>query len=242
MLIMWIVLDLIVAFICVFFLISGAKKGFIKSCLGLVVTLVSIVITINFHGVVANFYRDTIVYDSLKDNLKTAVQNHIGDSENPDTMSQFFRDVSGNLPEFGKMMASLNVDPNDVADGIEMSVNSGEQVTVDMICEGIVEEAAVFISDGAAIISLFLASMLVLTLVVYILDLIFKLPVLNFANKLLGVLIGAVKALLVSFVIISAIKVAVPYLDGSGIKIDGSDMEKTVLFSAIDSINPLSFQ
>ena len=112
---------------------------------------------------------------------------------------------------------------------------------MEMVCEGIVEEAAEFISAGVAIILLFIASMIVLTLLVYLLDLIFKLPVLNFANKALGFVIGAIKALLFSFVIIAAIKLALPYLDGMGIKLDESDIEKTMLFSAVDSINPIKF-
>ena len=238
---MWIILDIIIAGIFIFFIVSGVKKGFIKSCLGLVVTLLSIAITISFHAELASYLRDTVVYNNLKENLKEAVEKHIGKTDDASTVSRFFGDVSSELPEFGKIMEGLNVDPDKIAEGIDNAVEEGREVTVDLICEGIVEEAAEFISTGVAIILLFIASIIVLTLLVYLLNLIFKLPVLNFANRTLGFVIGFVKALLFSFVIIAGIKLAIPYLDGTGIHFDESDMETTVLFSAVDSINPIKF-
>ena len=238
---MWIVLDIIIAAIFVFFIVSGVKKGFIKSCLGLVVTLLSIAITTSFYAGVASFIRDTVVYNNLKENLKDAIEKHIGDTEDASTVSRFFGDVSSDLPEFARILEGLNVKPDEIAKDIDSAIQNGKEVTVDLICEKLVEEAAEFISAGVAIILLFIVSMIVLTLLVYLLDMIFKLPVLNFANKSLGFVIGFVKALLFSFVIIAGIKLAVPYLDGTGIRFDESDMNKTVLFSTVDSINPIKF-
>ena len=78
-------------------------------------------------------------------------------------------------------------------------------------------------------------------ILIYLLDIIFKLPILNFANRTLGLVIGLAKAFVFAFVIVAAIRLALPYLDGSGIKLSEDDMEQTLLFSAIDNINPLSF-
>ena len=238
---MWILLDIIIAAIFIFFIVHGVKKGFLKSCLGLVVTLLSIAITISFHGVLATYIRDTVVYNNLKTNLKETIEKHIGQTEDASTISRFFSDVPEELPEFNKILSSLNVNPEKISEDIDSALRQGKELTVEMICENIVEEAAEFVSAGAAIILLFIASMVVLTLLVYLLDLIFKLPLLNFANRTLGFIIGFVKALLFSFVIIAAIKLALPYLDGTGIKLDKEDISKTMLFSAIDSINPLNF-
>ncbi len=238
---MWIILDVIVAAILVFFMVRGCKKGFIKSCLGLVVTLVSIIITINFYAPAGELIRDTVVYENLKNNLKATVENHIGSTDDADTVSRLFADAAEKLPEFNKLLKSFNVDGEKVAEDIDDAIKSGKEVSVDVICENIVEEAAVFISNAAAIIVVFLVSVLVLNLVILLLDFIFKLPVLNFANRVLGLLVGTAKGFFFACVIVAAIRVALPYLDGSGIKLTEADIERTVLFSVVDSINPLKF-
>lgn len=238
---MWIILDVIVAAILIFFMVRGCKKGFIKSCLGLVVTLVSIILTINFYAPAGEYLRDTVVYENLKNNLKSTVENHIGSTDDADTMSRLFSDAAEKLPEFNKLLKSFNVNGEDIADDIDNAIKNGKEVTVDIICESIVEEAAVFISNAVAIIVVFLLSVLALNLVILLLDFIFKLPVLNVANKVLGLVVGTAKGFFFACVIVAAIRVALPYLDGSGINLTESDIEKTVLFSVVDNINPLKF-
>ena len=43
------------------------------------------------------------------------------------------------------------------------------------------------------------------------------------------------------FIIISAVRMALPYLDGSGISITEEDVEKTVVFSALEKVNIVDF-
>lgn len=238
---MWIILDVIVAAILIFFMVAGFKKGFIKSCLGLVVTLVSIIITIYLYAPAGEYLRDTIVYENLKNNLKQTVENHIGNTNDADTMSRLFADASEKLPEFNKLLKSLNVNGEEIAEDIDKAIKNGKEVSVDMICENIVEEAAVFISNAAAIILVFIISVIVLNLAVLLLDFIFKLPVLNVANRVLGLVVGTLKGFFFACVIVAAIRVALPYLDGSGIKLTENDIEKTIVFSVVDNINPLKF-
>lgn len=238
---MWMLLDLILIAVFVFCIYRGVKKGFIKSCLGLGVTLFSIAITISFYAEVGGMIRETVVYDSLKENLKESIENHIDTSNDPETVAQLFSDAETESPDFEKKVRSFNFTGKEVAAEIDKLVAQGKEFTVDIICSRIVEEAAVFISNAAAIIIVFLASSLGLTLVVYILDCIFKLPVLRIANRALGLLIGAVKGILYAFIIIAAVKMALPYLDGYGISISEKDVEKTVVFSALDNVNIIDF-
>lgn len=236
---MWIILDLIIGAVFFICIIAGGKKGFIKSCLGLIVTLLAIAITLNTYRPVGKFFRETVVYENLKNGLKETIENHIGKTNDADTVLRLFNDATEQLPEFNSMLESFNFNGEKAAAEVDNILNEGKEFTVDLVCERIVEEAAVFISDAVAVIAVFLGSVLVLNLLIYILDLIFKLPVLNFANKTLGLLVGAVKGLLFAFVITSALRMALPYLDGTGIKLTESDIENTVLFSAVESINPI---
>lgn len=238
---MWIILDLIIAAIFIYFIAAGIKKGFIKSCFGLVVTLLSVFITINCYAPVSGFLRDTVVYDNLKENLKESIEDHIGASNDTATVARLFEDAETELPDFYRILLSLNFDSDKAAKEIDKIIDEGREFTVELLCERLVEEASVFVSNALAIIIVFLGALLALNILIYLLDIIFKLPILNFANRTLGLVIGLVKAFVFAFVIVAAIRLALPYLDGSGIKLSESDMEHTLLFSAIDNINPLSF-
>lgn len=239
--IMWILLDLILVAVFAFCIYRGYKKGFIKSCLGLGVTLLSVVITVNIYSQVGGMIRETVVYDNLKNNLKETIENHIDTSNDPETVSNLFSDAEEKSPSFEKTIRSFNFTGKQIAAEIDKLVAEGKEFTVDIICSRIVEQAAVFISNAVAIILVFLLSTLVLTLVVNILNCIFKLPVLRIANRALGFLIGAVKGIIYVFIIVGAVKMALPYLDGSGISITEKDVEKTVVFSALDNIDIIGF-
>ena len=77
---MWFLLDVIIVLIFVLFAISGAKKGFIKSICGIVVTIASILIAMNLSAPVAEFFRDSVVYEQLTDNLHGKIEEYISDA------------------------------------------------------------------------------------------------------------------------------------------------------------------
>ena len=103
------------------------------------------------------------------------------------------------------------------------------------------EPAAKTLSDALAVLVVFLAALVLLNLAVLLLDLIFKLPVLHFANKLGGFLFGLAAGFLVAFLFCTAVNIALPYLPGAGIAITKENASQAILFKALSDINPLAF-
>lgn len=233
---MWILIDLIIVAIFVLFAVRGVKKGLLKSCLGLVVTIISIVITLNFYSVAAGFFRDTVVYKSLTSGMRETIENYVGDTANTESIAELFSKAEEN-PGFNAIITGFGVKSEDIIEAIE----SGKADTVDAVCELVVERAAELISNAVAIIAVFVLSVLALNLVIMLLDLIFKLPILNFANRVGGLVIGLVMGLLVSFVFCAAVRIASPYLPENGINIERGDLDKAMVYTTIESINPLKF-
>lgn len=97
------------------------------------------------------------------------------------------------------------------------------------------------LSDALAVLVVFLAALVLLNLAVLLLDLIFKLPVLHFANKLGGFLFGLAAGFLVAFLFCTAVNIALPYLPGAGIAITKENASQAILFKALSDINPLAF-
>ena len=235
---MWFLLDVIIVLIFVLFAISGAKKGFIKSICGIVVTIASILIAMNLSAPVAEFFRDSVVYEQLTDNLHGKIEEYISDAMDEQKLSELLSDIPEGV---SVLLAGFGTDADTVSEKYAEMVKNGETDIAQKLSDYVVEPAAKTISDALAVLAVFLASVIVLNIVVMLLDLVFKLPVLNFANKLGGFVMGAVIGLLVSFVFCAAVNIAMPYLPGAGIQIDEQSAANAFLFTEISNINPLAF-
>lgn len=235
---MWFLFDVVIVIIFIIFAVNGIKKGFIKSICGVGITILSIVLALNLNEPLAQYFRSTVVYEQLTENLNEKIQGYVTDSMNEGSLDELFEQAPAGL---SAILSGFGTNTEEVAQKYREMITAGEENISAKIYDYIVEPAAKSLSSVLAILVVFLASIILLNIAVKLLDLIFKLPVLNFANKAGGLAVGIVMALLVSFVLCMVVTLATPYLPGIGINIDIADLEKAPLFSAISEINPLSF-
>lgn len=235
---MWIVIDLILAAVIIGFAVNGFKKGFIKSLLGLGVSVIAVAITMNTYPIAANWLRDTVIYEQLTEKLNGKIQEYLANGTNNDNVSQLFSDAPSQLND---ILSSFGFDSQKALDKFNEFADKGTDAALKGLADYIVEPAAKTLSNAVAIIVVFLLSVLLLTLVIRILDLIFKLPVLNFANRLGGLIVGLAAAFIVSSIICTATSIALPYIEGAGINITEQQLSRTLLFSNVSKINPFSF-
>lgn len=235
---MSLLLDIIILVIFILFVVNGVKKGFIKSILGMGVTIVAIIIAMNFSAPLAGYFRTTVVYSSLTENLNEKIGAYVNDTMNEAKLSEL---IEAEPDGVISILEGFGTDLDAVRNEYKNLITSGEENIAAKISDYIVIPAAETISSALAILVVFVVSVLLLNLVLYLLDLIFKLPILNFANKLGGFVVGAALALLVSFVFCTVVEIALPYLPGTGINIDSETAANTMLYSKISEINPLAF-
>lgn len=235
---MWILLDAIIVAIFFFTIIRCAKKGFIKSLCGIGVTVVSIVIALNFNAPFASFLRNTVVYENLTDSVNTKIEEYISSSLDEEKVLELFESAPEGI---NVMLSAFGTDKEDVMEKLNEIISSGEENAAEKISEYIVTPAAVTLSNALSVILLFFASVIILNLALWILDLVFKLPVLNTANKFGGVLIGVVISFLLCFLFCTVVHISLPYLSSIGVGIDAESAESTLLFSKLANINPIGF-
>ena len=235
---MWYLLDIIIAAVFIGFIIYGARRGFIKAVCGMLVTVAAIWIAFTFSGPLAEFFRGTVVYQSLTDRLNERVTAYVTDPGDEGKLRTLFddspREITGLLEGFG-------VSSEKVAEKYDEILAEGKENAAKGITDYIVAPAAQKLSEALAVAVLFLVSLVLLHVAVWLLSLLFKLPLLNFANRLGGVIAGAVMGLLVSILFCTAVGIAMPYLRGAGIDLDAESAKHAVLYTAVDNINPLSF-
>lgn len=235
---MWLILDLVIILVIALYAVSGAKKGLIKALCGIGVTIVSLIIAVNFHSPLAAYFRSTLIYEQLTENLSNKVETYVKDNTDSQSFSEFINDAPEGVDI---ILKGFGTSLEDLSAKMDAMIESGETNLAAGLSDYIVKPAAKMLSNALSIIVMFIASLIVLNLALLLLDLIFKLPVLNFANKFGGFIAGAAIGLLISFVVCAVINIALPVLPGIGIEIDSETVSKATVFTAISDINPLSF-
>lgn len=235
---MWLILDLVLILVIALYAVSGAKKGLIKALCGMGVTIVSLIIALNFYSPLAAYFRSTLIYEQMTENLSGKIEAYINDNADSQSFSELINDAPESLDI---ILKGFGTSLEDVSAKMDAMIESGETNLAAGLSDYIVKPAAKMLSNALAIIVMFIASLIVLNIALLLLDLIFKLPVLNFANKLGGFVAGAAIGLLISFVVCAVINIALPVLPGVGIEIDSDTAAKATVFTAISDINPLSF-
>ncbi len=235
---MWLILDIIIVAIFVIFAIAGMKKGLIKSLMGTGVVIISIIITMNCYTYLADFFRTTMVYGQLTDNLNEKIESYVSDAMDEGKMLELLDEAPAGI---SALLSGFGVSTEEVRTKYSEMMAAGEENIAASISDYIVMPAAKTLSNALAVIVMFIASVIILSLAVMLLDLIFKLPILSTFNKAGGLLGGLVTGLLICFVFCTAVNLALPYLPGAGINLDSTTVESTLVFSKISEINPLSF-
>lgn len=179
-------IDIGVIVILAFFAISGRIRGLVKTCFSFVPMLAGLVLTNQFYPVLSKILRKTFIYEGLKEGVGKALNL---DGLLSSTLTG--NDTIGalNLPEFLKTALVKNNNP--VVYNI-LGVNKiSEYISgyVANICLNVLCMAVVFVVIVA-----------VCKFVLAALDLIAKLPVINFLNKTGGLAVGLLQGVIVLWI------------------------------------------
>ena len=195
---MSLIFDGLLILLCVVIIVVETRRGFIKSVMNLGSHIAALFVAYAFTPKLAKFFNDNFflekISSGIRDTLKSLTENPSG--EGTYNLSKLFSD----LPEpFTEILDRYNVSLDSVSDQIK-NVTDATEDAVNSLSDSISFGVANVLSSVAAFLLLFVGSILILKLVTLILDSLFKLPVLNSANKALGFLFGVVIALIIAFV------------------------------------------
>lgn len=193
----YILFDVAVVAILAFFVWRGWKKGLLLSLCGLVVALLA------FWG--AGFLADLLdapVADAIQPKLASAIEDNLSDYMASQSEYRSPADLMDGLREMGGLYEW-------VADGLADTRESMDSMVLDTV-QGVARAAAqtiaVQIAHTVIFALAFVLLFILLTLLFHALNLVAKLPGLNFCNGLGGGLIGLVKGVVILFVAIACLR------------------------------------
>ncbi len=190
------VADLLLLFVFLFFVFRGARRGFVRSAFALIKPIGTILIAVFLCRPIGEFLFQNHMFDGMVEAIKEAIFE-IVNAENfqNEHAGQTVVGFSGILGVLFSLVGN-----NELVDKLT-GIVTGNPEAVTEVAESITSAAAVVIT----FVVLLILGGLIMKVVASLLNLICKLPGLNFINKLLGflfgIVIGAVIAWLLSYVV-----------------------------------------
>lgn len=227
---MSLVLDVILLIIAAICIISGYKKGLIRSVMNLVTAAVSFLAAYALTPKLSAYISDKFVMNMVSGDIKDTLDSLT--SVNGGDLVKLFSD----MPEaLSNMLSRYNASPSVGA------VTAAE--TSESLARTIAAPVVNTVSTAISFLIIFIVAVIVMKILTLILDGLFKLPLLNGANKMLGLVFGAVTAIVIIWAVsvfggslISALGSVAPEYFGDKVIEDSLVLEFFHKFNIIDTL------
>lgn len=194
---MSIIIDLILLGILVLSIFFGYKKGLTKCIIKILSFFIAIVVASIFFKPVSNLViQNTQIDETIKESIVGIVKN--------------------NVEENGEVTENSNL-PQTMVKYINETINNSVEQAKNSVIEVIAEEISNTIINVGVAIALFIAIRIILIFVSLLSKFITDLPIIKQFDKSGGIIYGALRALIIMFVVFALISIISPLIEQTGI-------------------------
>lgn len=229
-------LDLIIVLLFVLGGVRGVRRGLIDTLYHGFRVIVAAVVAFLFATPLAALLKTTPLYAEILSKLEASMTDYFAEAAG--------KAVDGALPALTESMSTLLTllgrSPEETqAEYARLAAEQGADAAAGIV-RYIVTPACDAILKVLCFIVLFLAASLVFRLIMKVMDLIAKAPLLNGANKALGLVAGLLIALIHCMVFCMIFDAVLPYLTALHPALGTDCIAKTHLYRLIDGLNPFA--
>lgn len=194
---MSLVFDGLILIVCIIIVVVETRRGFVKSVMHLCSHIAALFVAYAFTPKLSAFLSEHFFLEKVSSGIRDTLKSLTANGEGGYDLSRLFDDV----PEpFTQILERYHVSLDSLSDRLEGITGAAEDAVNDL-ADNIAGGVSGVLSSVCAFLLLFVASLLVLKLVTFILDALFRLPILSTANTALGFIFGVVIALVAAFVL-----------------------------------------
>lgn len=205
---MGILIDIILIAVVILSVWRGVKHGFVRSVMNIITFIAALLCGWYFTPYLASFYHEKFLLNKLSSDIYNAIDSLISSGIESINLPRLFADKPD---AFLEIIERYGADIGSLEQYFNSLNGKTGNITAD-ISTRIAEPVSTGLSGILAFFSIFLLVILILKLVSFILDLIFKLPVLNAFNRVAGFVLGSVCGLAYAWILAVIIIAALPYL------------------------------
>ncbi len=233
-------IDAVILFSAIFIIWSGTSKGFVRSFMGLISTVVSFLVAYAYTPVLSAYVKGRFLLHPITEGINESLRSM---SRNGNTNLFDLDRLAKDLPEpFTGILERFGIDLGDFASKLQGLTECSES-QVYAFAQEIADPTASLLSSVISFIVLFLGALLALTILTSLLNLLFRLPVLKTANMFFGFLLGVVQAAAVAVLLASVLSVLVtalgpidPALFGEDVISDTMICSKILEWNVVDKL------
>lgn len=189
---MSLIIDIIVILTFAVSLISGIKRGFVRSVIKIVIVIAAILGAVIYTPDVSDYLNKNYIQKSVVSSARNSITKLTSDSVDIDMLAD------ERPAAFIKVLDRFGADIEDIRSFVAANGYTDDE-KIDKIAEYIASPIAKALSRAIAFIILFIGIWILLLIVGRIVCMLFKLPVLRAADKLLGCVFGALSGLIVAW-------------------------------------------
>ncbi|MBR4880574.1 MAG: CvpA family protein [Clostridia bacterium] len=222
-------IDIILAVVIASCVITGWRKGFVKSMMNMISFVLAGIGAYIFGFIPADYMYTKVFLPKLTSIIENSILS--------DSTGMSLAELFSSKPEFFVDILNRYSTVSDV----ESYYNSGTQLSVTDISSYMASPIARTISNILGFALVFVVLIIVLGIVTVILDKVCKLPVLKTANKLLGILSGALLGLFFAWLIAAIVGGVLPHLSNAFPDVfDPMIMENSIVLKWLYNFNPIT--
>lgn len=223
-------LDIILVVIFAAFVLTAAKKGFVKTLLELVASILALVLAYQLSPLVAQGAYDGIV----KESMITSIEEQLDENFNTASAAKKAEVTLEALPDFVVSLASsAGVEINEIKAKISSEKFSSENLATELV-EKVAEPIVIGALTIVAFMILALLLLFVLKFLAHIISKLFNIPLIGTANKILGALLGACKGIIVIVFVCTVLEFIFANGDGEM----ATAVNDSFVIGLLDNINP----
>ncbi len=233
------ILDVIILAILGITVYFSVKNGFVKTALSMLSFALAILAVVCLLSPVRDFMLGTGLADKVEEKTQNVIENYIIDSKLQNGCADL---VNGKSEKFNSLLLATGIDRAELADWYAKEVTGDETERCSALAQRVAEPAVYALATLVAVILIFAVARILLAIASRVLDGVARLPVLKSFNKLLGLLLGIVLALVRISLFCMAVNVLVNnagFMDSDFLA--NLDTQKTLLFKLFEKIDLFSF-
>lgn len=233
------VLDLCIAAIAGITVFVAYKRGFVKTFISAVSSILAMIVVMLFTIPVANMLAETPLADAMQDKTAAFIDELVENSEASDAL-ELVQDKTG---ELYVVLESAGIDLGEFSEWMESSVSQSEEVFRENLVEYVSGPLSTLVMRAVAMLALYLGSLILLKIAASLLSgVIEHLPFLKQANHALGMLLGVVMAAVYVFVFCAIVGILINTSSLTGLTaLDMIVPEETYLYRWFDAIQILGY-
>lgn len=228
---MAILIDILLAALLLSFFFMGLRTGLVRSLIGFLGSIVALIAAICLGNLIANWMYTDLFRSSLVDTIHSAISG-----QGAATAEQQAQSVLSALPSFlGNALENMGVTAQQLGESMAGSSDVVAQSAADFVSPVIIHLTALGLT-----ILLFLIFRIGIYFLAKLIDGVFRLPVLNTINRILGGAFGLLKGGVVAFLLATVILVVAPLLPTETAESVHKTVEASYLCRWFYETNPVS--